>query len=220
MTMARRAATEKETQGRKVLEHHLGEEMTYANDDLHREIGERLTAGVLGVFDLLANLGRRDSAQLDAAMVLEGVRQAVSMELQSLRVEIHDLHSILEEVRAGINRIDRFTMQRLYRLDEGEPDIGPESPGFRVGSSRASREVVIDRVFNTAQRLIEEGHDITEMTSTALAQAAGVKPTQFTYAFKTRANFEAQLRRWREMVQADTEPETQASVNVEADASA
>lgn len=216
MTMARRAAIEKETQGRRALEQHLSEETTHANDDLHREIGERLTAGILGVFDLLANLGHRDCSQLDVSIVSEAIRQVISMELQNLRVELHDLRGMLEEVRAGINRIDRFTMQRLYRFDEGEADVGPEGTVPRVSATRApaggraSREVVTDRVFSTAQRLTDDGQDITEMTSTALAHAAGVKPTQFTYAFKTRANFEAQFARWREMAQTNADAEADA----------
>lgn len=211
MHSTRRAAIERETQGRRALERHFSEETPCPADDLHREMGERLTAGVMGVLDMLANLGSRNTAQIDPSAFSALVRQAMGEELQSLRSELQELRTLLEEIRAGINRIDKFTMQRLLGIDTSQPDAlaSPLTAGAvpqpaltasipeRSLSGRAPRVVVIDRVLNTAQRLEDEGVDITQMTSTALAHEAGVKPTQFTYAFKTRDNFLAQFRDWQ-----------------------
>lgn len=193
--MTRRAATQKDAQEQKTPEHRFSE---YQTDDLHREIGERLTAGVLGVFDLLANLGSR-SNPLDQTALIELARQAISLELQPLHLELRDIRAALDEIRSGIDRLEKAMMQRMLRTDavEGTDETRPATGRTPATSGRAPRTVVIDRVFNTAQRLIDEGVDIRQMTSTALAHEAGVKPTQFTYAFKTRDNFMAQFVAWQ-----------------------
>ncbi|MGI6082715.1 MAG: hypothetical protein ACOYEP_07590 [Limnochordia bacterium] len=194
----------------------LRESSTHRQDDLHRLIGERLTAGLLGVLDLLANLGCRDYSQPEASAISETVRQAIGMELQNLRMDVHGLRDMLEEMRVSVLRLERMIAQKTHLEDKDEDEVESEhsraSHGWPPVSGRAPREVVVERVFSTAQKLIEEGKDISKMTSTALAHAAGVKPTQFTYAFKTRSGFEQQFNEWQEAMQyaAETDDESDA----------
>ncbi|NLN18350.1 MAG: hypothetical protein GX162_03605 [Firmicutes bacterium] len=178
-------------------------------DDLHRLIGERLTAGLLGILDLLAGLGSRDYSQSEATAISEALRQGIGMELQNLRMDVHSVRDMLEEMRVSIIRLERLITDKIdedEKADE-EAERSRTTHDWQPASGRAPREVVIERVFNTAQKLIEEGKDISKMTSTALAHAAGVKPTQFTYAFKTRAGFEQQFAEWREEMRTKTEPD-------------
>ena len=142
-------------------------------DDLHRLIGERLTAGLLGILDLLAGLGSRDYSQSEATAISEALRQGIGMELQNLRMDVHSVRDMLEEMRVSIIRLERLITDKIDE-DEKADEEAERSRTTRLaaGQRSRSREVVIERVFNTAQKLIEEGKDISKMTSTALAHAA------------------------------------------------
>ncbi|HHT25792.1 MAG TPA: hypothetical protein GXZ82_00900 [Firmicutes bacterium] len=193
---------ERNEKGRRMLEHQQRTDNVSSDlDELHRGLGERLTSGMLGLLDLLSDGGR--NRQLDTTALIAVVRQCVVDELGSLRHEIADLSRQLDEVLAGIQRIDRFTMQRVLGLAKGDEACpGMTMPMIPAAidskTGRAPKSVVTEQVFLTAQRIVESGRDVTKMAATSLAREAGVKPAQFTYAFKNKETFLAMFKQWLE----------------------
>jgi hypothetical protein len=199
---------ERNEKGRRMLEQQqrcddVGSDL----DELHRGLGERLTSSMLGLLDLLSDTGR--NKHLDTSTLTAVVRQCVAEELGSLQHDIAGLSRQLDEIIAGIQRIDRFTMQRMLGLPRGDeacPELGMSMLPVAIDSTtgRASKTVVTEQVFLTAQRIVESGRDVTKMAATSLAREAGVKPAQFTYAFKNRETFIAMFEQWlAEQKQAD-----------------
>lgn len=197
---------ERNEKGRRMLEQQQrADDVVNDLDELHRGLGERLTNGMLGLLDLLSDAGR--NRHIDTTTIVTAVRQCVVEELGTLRHEIAGLSRQLDEVLAGIQRIDRFTMQRMLGLSKGDeacPGMAmpmiPAAIDSKTG--RAPKSVVTEQVFLTAQRIIESGRDVTKMAATSIAREAGVKPAQFTYAFKNKETFIAMFNKWLEEQQS------------------
>lgn len=166
-------------------------------DELHREMGERLAAGLAGVLDFLAGL-RRNDALTDMAQVATAIRQAFADELAPLHREIRELRNLLEETQSNLHRILVQTAPAVRDEASTQTSVVAQPTAVRPASvsERVPRAMVTERMLITAKNLQESGRDISQMTAASLAREAGVKPAQFTYAFKNRENFMQQYSKW------------------------
>jgi hypothetical protein len=126
-------------------------------------------------------------------------RQVISEELRPLCQEIKDLHNVLDETRVALHKLSLLNAA-ILQTNGSDNAIVPQNtaPAAKPEpvSERISRAHVIERMLATTRKLQESGRDIDQMTAASLAREAGVKPAQFTYAFKNRETFMQHYTKW------------------------
>src|SRR5690606_34980271 len=128
-------------------------------------------------------------------------------DLEVVRQRLERQETLLNEIAAGMRRIDRFTLDAFQRmsgqgyrhtLDDGDPALsvraerlpfgqafGDESPiGAPMGApKRLAKEETIARALAAGRRLRSQGR---KLTLKSVAEAAGLKYSQIVYAFGSK----------------------------------
>lgn len=179
------AALEHEENAGRLLDRQRREEMvlteTRGEEQLYADIGARAYRAFANVLDSLGDMaGRTGAARGDVSE--QAVRRGLEPVLEELRairhkLEQHDL--LLQEISAGIRRIDKFTLEAFQRMNTTEATYigaryGEPQPG------RLSKEETTERAMQAARELQERGE---RLTLKAVARRAGLRYAQVVYAF-------------------------------------
>lgn len=150
-------------------------------DLLYADIGARAYRAFANILDSLGDMASRTGAGRS-----DNVEQAVRRGLEQLhdelrairhKLEQHDI--LLNEVTAGIRRIDKFTLETFQRLNAVE-SAQETDRGAEVGPGRLSKEETTARALVAARELREQGE---RLTLKAVSRRAGLRYAQVVYAF-------------------------------------
>jgi len=110
-----------------------------AVDEMHREMGERLSAGMIGVLNFMAGL-RDNGAHIDTAGVIMAIRQVISDEIRPLCQEIKDLHAALDETRVTLHKLSLLNAA-ILQSNGNESANAPQPPAPVVRAEPASERI-------------------------------------------------------------------------------
>jgi hypothetical protein len=167
-------------------------------DELYADMGMRVFTALQNCLDWLGSLGGRRTAPAAAEMggrSDEGVRETLNEmadSLLSLREQLAQLETAMNNLEAGMRRIDKYTLdafRQLAELDHERVEAERE-PAGRYGGRRLPKEEAIRLALSAAHDMAQAGQPLS---LASVARAAGLKYGQIVYAFGNKENFLAQL---------------------------
>lgn len=176
-----------------------GEEFLYA------DIGARAYKAFANILDSLGEMASRSGAQR-AGGSDEAVRRLLDEakdEFRAIRHKLDQHDLLLQEVAAGIRRIDKFTLEAFQRMQLAERS-GEGYAQAEPGPGRLSKEETTERALKAARELREQGE---RLTLKAVSRRAGLRYAQVVYAFGRKEELlnrlEEEMRAAEEQKKAD-----------------
>lgn len=176
-----------------------------APEEVYSELGMRVYRALESLLGSLAGWGRggtgADAGELRRAVV--DAVQPLTRDMDSISARLERQDALLNEIAAGIRRIDRFTLDAFQRLrsrtgylepepvgNTGQGDFGTLDPSEPRGGAmggvpprRLAKEETVARALEAARRLRAQGR---KLTLKSVAEAAGLKYSQIVYAFGSK----------------------------------
>lgn len=188
-----------------------------APEDVYSQLGMQVYGALESLLGQVSGRSRGggggDAASLRRALL--DTLEPIERDLEGMRNRLDRFDALLNEVAAGIRRIDRFTLdafQRMRGMGLGYGD-GPahrgtgSTDGLERGgevpltegsgasdrpSGRLAKEETIARALEAARRLRAQGR---KLSLKSVAEAAGLKYSQIVYAFGSKEEMLNQVNR-------------------------
>lgn len=188
-----------------------------APEDVYSQLGMQVYGALESLLCQVAAKGRggggSDGAQVRRAVV--DALEPLARDLEGMRNRLERFDALLNEVAAGIRRIDRFTLDAFQRMramgigygDGGAPRGAGSADAYTRGpdgglperaaatdrpSGRLAKEETIARALEAARRLRAQGR---KLSLKSVAEAAGLKYSQIVYAFGSKEEMLNQVNR-------------------------
>jgi len=174
--------------------------------DVYSELGMQVYRAIESLLGNVSGWARSGGG--DGAFVRRAVAEALQplmRDVETLRSQLERHELLLNEIAAGIRRIDRFTLEAFQRMRERGSYAGVGNGGSAgsgrdwdtAGTGRArggdgldvtppkrlAKEETVARALEAARELKAQGR---KLTLKSVAEAAGLKYSQIVYAFGSK----------------------------------
>ena len=195
--------------------------------DVYSELGMKVYQAVGNLIGSLSEWGQRSGGWdvNQARRVISEALEPLSRDLQAIQDRLERQETVLNEIAAGMRRIDRFTLDAFQRLrgrtgffsSSGEAAPAPVRSEFGSGFSRSQNDVGLDGSAvsvgeyrqdrsskrlpkeETVARALEAARQLSQqgrkLTLKSVAEAAGLKYSQIVYAFGSKDEMLDQVAR-------------------------